>query len=145
MIGYRILSDLLQDPAFSAYTIRCAVRNTRSFQKLISLKPVRAAASRIETVLVTDLTNARAYDEAICGAEYVLHVASPLPELEPKELLPTDAAEVDFDKLIVTPAIKGTVSILQAALKEPKVKRVVITSSIAAYGFPRDGVVLNGK
>ena len=58
--------------------------------------------------------------EAVEGCDYVLHVASPFPPSQPK----------DPDELIV-PAREGTLRVLRAAL-EAGVKRVVVTSSVAA-------------
>lgn len=38
---------------------------------------------------------------------------------------------------VILPTVSGTLSILQAAAKEPSVKRVVFTSSVAAGGVNR--------
>lgn len=49
----------------------------------------------------------------------------------------------DWTTLLYDPAVKGTTSILFAAAKEPSVKRVIVTSSVAAIetknGFERIG------
>jgi dihydroflavonol-4-reductase len=57
---------------------------------------------------------------AVAGCDYVLHVASPFPSVQPK----------DPDELIV-PAREGTLRVLRAAL-DAGVERVVLTSSVAA-------------
>ena len=44
----------------------------------------------------------------------------------------------DPRKDIIEPAIKGTTNMLEAALKSTKVKRVVITSSVASVIPPKD-------
>jgi nucleoside-diphosphate-sugar epimerase len=67
-----------------------------------------------------DLMSDEGWAEAVEGCDYVLHVASPFPPSQPK----------DPDELIV-PAREGTLRVLRAAL-DAGVKRVVITSSIAA-------------
>ena len=72
------------------------------------------------SVLVADLADDRGWSEAIDGCEYVLHVASPFPSKQPK----------DPDELIV-PAREGTLRVLRSSV-EAGVKRVVLTSSIAA-------------
>ena len=72
------------------------------------------------TVLAADLGDDRGWREATDGCEYVLHVASPFPSKQPK----------DPDELIV-PAREGTLRVLRASV-EAGVKRVVLTSSIAA-------------
>ena len=58
--------------------------------------------------------------KAIEGADYLVHTASPFPLIMPKD-----------ENELIKPAVKGTMSALQAAHKN-KVKRVVITSSLAA-------------
>jgi len=72
------------------------------------------------TVLAADLTDDRGWATAVEGCDYVLHVASPFPPAQPK----------DPDELIV-PARDGTLRVLRASL-EAGVKRVVVTSSVAA-------------
>jgi nucleoside-diphosphate-sugar epimerase len=70
-----------------------------------------------------DLTNDAGWREAVAGCEYVLHVASPLPQTVPK----------NEDELIV-PAREGTLRVLRAS-RDAGVKRVVLTSSFAAIGY----------
>lgn len=53
--------------------------------------------------------------------DYVIHVASPF-----------HFNVTDYTKDFYEPAIQGTKGILEEALKEKKVRRVVITSSFAA-------------
>src|SRR6187551_2547821 len=72
------------------------------------------------TVVAADLTSDDGWKEAVDGARYVLHVASPFPPVQPK----------DPDELIV-PARDGALRVLRAAL-DAGVKRVVLTSSVAA-------------
>ncbi|MEE9381288.1 MAG: aldehyde reductase [Hyphomonadaceae bacterium] len=70
-----------------------------------------------------DLTKDEGWDEAVAGCEYVLHVASPFPPTEPKH----------EDELII-PARDGALRLLRAA-KAGGVKRVVLTSSMAAIAY----------
>jgi nucleoside-diphosphate-sugar epimerase len=65
-----------------------------------------------------------AYDEAVQGAKYVMHIAS--------GTIHGDESENDFDAHFIQPALKGTLSILDAANKTTTVKRIVITSSEVA-------------
>jgi dihydroflavonol-4-reductase len=87
---------------------------------------VRAAvASQLDagdrlSVLAADLRADEGWAEAVEGCDYVLHVASPFPAVQPK----------DPDELIV-PAREGTLRVLRAAL-DAGVERVVVTSSVAA-------------
>ncbi|NWG54900.1 MAG: aldehyde reductase [Hydrogenophilaceae bacterium] len=74
-----------------------------------------------------DLMKDEGWADAAAGQSYVLHVASPFPPTVPKH----------EDELIV-PAREGTLRVLRAS-KAAGVKRVVVTSSMAAvaYGHPK--------
>ncbi|KAK9351659.1 hypothetical protein V1523DRAFT_441734 [Lipomyces doorenjongii] len=61
------------------------------------------------------------FDACLHGVTYIEHVASPLPR-------PTEDPEND----IIIPAVRGTISILNSALKVESIRRVVITSSAVA-------------
>ena len=76
--------------------------------------------------IAADLTQDSGWPEAVAGAAYVLHVASPLPMRQPK----------DADEL-VGPARDGALRVLAAA-RDAGVRRVVLTSSMAAIGYTRD-------
>lgn len=80
--------------------------------------------SFVEAELMAD----SGWREAMAGAKYVLHVASPLPKREPKH-----------EQELIQPARDGTLRVLRAA-KEARVSRVVMTSSVAAVmsGRARD-------
>ncbi len=71
-------------------------------------------------VLAADLMSDEGWPEAVDGCDYILHVASPFPPKQPR----------DPDELI-RPAREGTLRVLGAGL-DARVKRVVVTSSIAA-------------
>ena len=77
-----------------------------------------------------ELMSDAGWSEALAGARYVLHVASPLPKASPK----------DEDELI-RPAREGALRVLRAA-RVAGVTRVVMTSSMAAVG---SGRVHDGK
>ncbi|MCU4182123.1 SDR family oxidoreductase [Bosea sp. BH3] len=74
-------------------------------------------------VVVADLERDEGWEEAASGCAYVLHLASPLLAVAPK----------DEDDLI-RPAREGTLRVLRAAHRAG-VKRVVLTSSFAAIGY----------
>ena len=61
------------------------------------------------------------YYSAVKDCEYVIHTASPFPMTDP-----TDENDV------INPAKEGTLAVLKASVEAKTVKRVVITSSIAA-------------
>lgn len=81
-------------------------------------------------VVTANLSSDEGWEEAVRGARFVLHLASPFPPDSPK----------DEDELIV-PARDGALRVLRAAHRA-NVERVVMTSSVAAvfYGRDRDHV-----
>jgi nucleoside-diphosphate-sugar epimerase len=109
------------------YDVRTTVRDLKRE------RDVREAivASGIEpdgqlSVVAADLTSDDGWKEAVDGARYVLHVASPFPAVQPK----------DPDELIV-PARDGALRVLRAAL-DAGAERVVMTSSVAAIRSDRE-------
>jgi dihydroflavonol-4-reductase len=80
---------------------------------------IAANASTIEFA-AADLNPDAGWADAVAGVNYVLHVASPVPTVDPKS-----------DEELVRPARDGTLRVLKAA-RDGGVKRVVMTSSISA-------------
>lgn len=119
MIGFRTLVDVLE----AGYQVRAAVRNQDSFKKISSLPSVQPYLSQLCSIIVPDITIPGAYDEAVQGVKYIIHVASPLAG---------NTAGDDYESTIIQPAIQGTLGILQSSLKAPTVKRIVITASVAS-------------
>jgi nucleoside-diphosphate-sugar epimerase len=80
-------------------------------------------------VVVPDMTISGAFNEALKEIDGVMHVASPMPPMDPK----TDP------EIILGPAVKMTLGILEDAAKVSSVKRVVITSSVVTLYEPKEG------
>jgi len=80
-------------------------------------KPIRI------DIRAADLSSDEGWTEACQGMDFVQHIASPIPTNLPK----------DHDELI-TPARDGAIRVLKAA-KAAGVKRVVMTSSMAAIAY----------
>ncbi|KAH8995079.1 hypothetical protein EDB86DRAFT_1209824 [Lactarius hatsudake] len=101
------------------YSVRGTVR---SLSKSAFLKEQFAEyGKRLELVVVDDITKDGAFDEAIKDVDVIAHTASPF-----------HCNVIDPDELIV-PAVGGTTSILNSALKHgTNVKRVIVTSSFVA-------------
>jgi len=76
--------------------------------------------------VAADLRSDHGWEEAMTGAQFVLHVASPIPSKMPKH----------EDELLI-PAREGTLRVMRAASKAG-VKRVVQTSSSAAASYGVD-------
>jgi nucleoside-diphosphate-sugar epimerase len=66
--------------------------------------------------------------EAIVGADFVIHTASPFT-----------FKVIDINKDLIQPAVEGTSRMLEAIASSSTVKRVVLTSSFAAVVDPTKG------
>lgn len=116
--GY-IAAWVVQELLDQGYSVRGTVRSAEKGEHLKKL--FAKFGDKHEVVVVEDITKEGAFDEAVKGVDAIEHTASPF-----------HFKADDPDELIV-PAVKGTVSMLQSALKYgTSVKRVVITSSTAA-------------
>ena len=113
----------------AGHRVRTTVRSTsREPEVRANIATSLDAGDRLEVVRA-DLTSDEGWPEAVGGCEYVLHVASPFPEKQPK----------DPDELIV-PAREGALRVLRASL-DAGVKRIVMTSSVAAVRNGSDGAL----
>ena len=103
------------------------VRGTlRSLKRADEVKSVLAAfdprASEIDFV-EADLASDAGWAEAVKDCTYVQHIASPFPAVHPKD-----------ENELIRPARDGALRVLKAA-KAAGVKRVVMTSSMAAIAY----------
>jgi dihydroflavonol-4-reductase len=102
------------------YRVRTTVRDTSREAGVRAAVGSEVDAGDRLSVHVADLREDDGWEQAAAGCDYVLHVASPFPPVQPK----------DPDELIV-PAREGTLRVLKAGL-EAGAGRVVVTSSVAA-------------
>lgn len=105
------------------------VRDPENTDKTRHLTQMPGAAKRLKLV-AADLTDDDPFG-AHTDVDVILHMASPY-------VLNVRDAQVD----LVNPAVQGTLSMLKAAAKSPRVRRVVLTSSMAAITDEPDGRVL---
>ncbi|OSD02222.1 NAD-P-binding protein [Trametes coccinea BRFM310] len=110
------------------YSVRGAVRSASKVAALEALvaRKQPEAKDRFKGCVVEDITADRAFDEALQGADGVIHTASPI------------SSSSDEPESFIKPAVKGTLSILESALKTPSVKRVVVVSSVKALSSESD-------
>ncbi|TQN70346.1 hypothetical protein CSHISOI_03848 [Colletotrichum shisoi] len=80
-------------------------------------------ADRLEFVQIQDFENLGVFTEAVKDVDAVIHVASPFTY---------DTR--DNEKELIVPAINGVRSVLEAAAANPRIKRVVVTSSFRLGG-----------
>ncbi|MEM7550185.1 MAG: NAD-dependent epimerase/dehydratase family protein [Bacteroidota bacterium] len=104
--------------------VHAAVRNPDNKEKITHLDKIASEASGEIKYFKSDLLENGSYAEAIAGCELVFHTASPFT-----------SNIKDPQKELIDPAKLGTRNVLEEASKTASVKRVVLTSSVAAiYG-----------
>jgi len=122
-IGSHVVDQLTQN----GYIVRGTVRNPKDEKKVEFLKKINPNIQLFEA----DLLKKGSFDEAAKGSDYIMHVASPY-------ILSSKNPQTD----LVDPAVNGTLEVLEAAKRSGTVKRVVITSSVAAiFSNPDDNGV----
>ncbi|XP_050223635.2 phenylacetaldehyde reductase [Mercurialis annua] len=104
------------------YTVKASVRNLNDPRKTEHLRSLEGAEERLK-LFKANLLEEGSFDEAIEGCEGVFHTASPFYHdiTDPQEL--------------IDPAVKGTLNVLSSCAKTSSVKRVIVTSSIAAVAY----------
>ena len=115
-IGGWCVIGLLQQ----GYVVRTTVRDpSRESAVRAAIGKVVDPGNRL-SFHTANLTADDGWDAAVEGCDYVLHVASPLGVAEPKD-----------PDVLIKPAREGARRAVSAAIKA-RVKRVVLTSSVAA-------------
>lgn len=114
-----IASHSIEQLLAAGHHVRASVRSLRRQTSLDGLRDL-PNAGRLDLV-EADLLTPGAFDTLVSGCDVVLHMASPY-------LL--DAKDPQRD--LVDPAVRGTLAILEACAATPTIRRVVLTSSIAA-------------
>ncbi|KAK9128738.1 hypothetical protein Syun_017535 [Stephania yunnanensis] len=120
--GY-IASWLVKFLLVRGYTVHATVRDPSDPKKTEHLRALPAASERLK-LFKAELLVEGSFDSAVDGCEGVFHTASPFhhkftdPQVE-----------------LIDPAVKGTLNVLRSCAKFPFIKRVVLTSSMAAVSF----------
>ena len=120
-VGTHVARQLLEH----GYKVRGTVRNASNEEKNNKLRQQITDGlpdNLPEFELVeADLLKEDDWPAAVAGCQYVCHVASPFPLLVPSD-----------PNVIIKPAVDGTLAVLRAAAANGNVRRVVLTSSLAA-------------
>lgn len=118
--GGFIASHIVEQLLGKGYRVVGSVREPDNDEKYGHLKRLSGADERLQ-LIKADLLEDGAFDEAASECSAVLHTASPyiINVNNPKEDL-------------LDPALKGTENIIKSCLKSTTVKRLVLTSSLAA-------------
>jgi nucleoside-diphosphate-sugar epimerase len=119
-IGSQIILYLLK----RGYKVRGTVRDIKGSAWVTEeLFPAYAASGSFELVEVNDIASAGAFDEAIKGMSGVIHLATiGTMSPNPNEVIPQ--------------TVQAALNALEAAVKEPKVKSFVFTTSLVAMTIP---------
>ena len=118
-IGLHCIAQLLQ----AGYQVRGSLRSrARESEIRNALSKVVNTENRLE-ICELDLLKDDGWDEAVSGCDYVMHVASPLLDREPKD-----------QNEIIRPAHEGLMRAIKSSVRN-KVKRFVMTSSFSAIGY----------
>ena len=115
-IGNHCAVELLKN----GYSVRGSVRSlSKSKQVTDAIKKEVDPRDNLEFCEL-DLLSDDGWDDAIKGCEFLMHVASPFINIEPKD-----------ENEYIRPAVDGTIIALNAA-KSAGIKRVVLTSSMVS-------------
>lgn len=125
-IGSRLVERLL----LGGHTVHGTCRGVES-KRAKAVMELPGAADRLK-LFEADLLAEGSFDAAMVGCDTVFHVASPYAN---------GVKAADADRILFTPAVKGTENVLASVNKCESVTRVVLTSScVAVYGkIPIEG------
>ncbi len=115
-IGSEIVRQLLEE----GHTVRGTVRDVSNLDKYAYLTSLPSADERL-TLLPANLLVEGSFDDAVDGCDYVLHTASPYV-----------VTVKDPKRDLLDPAVKGTRNVLRSCAAAKGIRRVVVTSSLAA-------------
>jgi len=125
--GY-IASWIVRDLLKAGHKVYGSVRDLNQKEKYEHLLNVAEKAPGTLELFEADLLIDGSFTEAAKVCDYVLHTASPF-KINVK----------DAEKELVEPAVKGTENVMKSALASDRVRRIVVTSSVAAiYGDNQD-------
>jgi len=104
------------------YAVRGAVRSLNKGEHLKKL--FAKYGNKFELAVVEDITAPGAFDNVLDGIDAIAHTASPFH------------VHADDPNDIIVPAVNGTKSILETAVKHgSSIKRIVVTASTVAVGL----------
>jgi dihydroflavonol-4-reductase len=118
-LAQHVILQLLEKGYDVRGTLRSMKRADEVRSVLAKFNPKAASLEFIEADLASD----KGWDQAVAGCQFVQHVASPFPAVHPKD-----------EMELIRPAVDGALRVLKAA-KAAGVKRVVMTSSMAAIAY----------
>ncbi|GLC50494.1 hypothetical protein PLESTB_000385700 [Pleodorina starrii] len=120
--GY-IAGPIIERLLRAGHTVHGTCRDPSNLTALSPLMDLPGASERLR-LFKADLMVPGSFDAAVQGCDYVIHVAAPvlLSKVKPSE----------GRSKVVDPMVRGVDNVLGAVDRAPSVKRVVMTSSVAA-------------
>ena len=116
-IGSHVVKQLLE----KGYNVRLTARDKSKTYKYEHLQKIADENPGSLEVYEADLLKEASFDEAAKGSDAIIHMASPF-SLKFKDAV----------KELIEPAVEGTRNVLGAANRSGTVRKVVLTSSVAA-------------
>ena len=117
-LGVEVVAQLLD----AGWVVRGTVRDPSDVAKTRELRALPGAAERLSLLPADLLGGTGAFEPCVDGAAALFHTASPF----------VTANITDAQAQLVRPALEGTTHAVSAALASPSVRRIIVTSSIAA-------------
>ncbi|MFI9408385.1 SDR family oxidoreductase [Nocardia gamkensis] len=126
-VAGHVIAELLEHD----YAVRATIRDLAGAGKRAHLVELARRTGGELEFAQADLNGDAGWAAAVAGSVGVLHVASPFPATPP-----------DDERELVDTAVEGTLRVLRACAAAGTVRRVVLTSSIAAiaYGHTDDAL-----
>lgn len=116
-----LASHVVRELLARGYAVRGTVRDTSDPKKTAHLEAIARDTPGTLELVNADLLAPGSFDAAVAGCEAVLHMASPVV-----------LGSSDPQRDVIDPALKGTHNVFDAVEKAGNIRRVVLTSSIAA-------------
>ena len=121
-IAIHCINELLN----GGYAVKGSLRNMRREDEVRKALNKDSENHKLEFCKL-DLLDDEGWDEAAFDCDYLLHIASPFTIEEPKK-----------ESILIKPALEGTLRALNAAKNSSKVKKFVLTFSMAAIAYGHD-------
>lgn len=106
----------------AGHTVHATVRDPGKPASVVHLQKLAAGTPGTLKLFKADLLDQGSFDAAAAGCGIVMHTASPF----------VLDGFTDANEALVRPAVEGTTNVLESVNRSPSVRRVVLTSSVAA-------------
>ncbi|KAJ4318037.1 hypothetical protein N0V94_004638 [Neodidymelliopsis sp. IMI 364377] len=123
-VGFRILVFCLR----RGYRVRVVLRNLSKKAHILSTWSIQqlGTTANLTFVEISDISIPAVFDQALHDVDYVIHVAAPVVSVDPSSISP------DLASHYVQPTVDGVLHLLHSAKQHGSIKRIIITSSLAA-------------